>query len=430
MAKSLEEKYREALKTGNIVLAEQLQQKLMVQNGVFDTPAPKSAQKASAAAAGHSSHDDAEAEDVMLARAIAESLKSAQAAPKVQALQDDDLLNLRSAVLESDLDKIEYFIKSPANSKGEFYKHIFKTNGNRFSESLKSADDQLDPEGNNLLLLSIATAAFSKAQVLSEVVTNRLLEDAKQKLSVSDFKAFLDYTSAYDPYPSYKCFQSSPVTLSFSCGLYNVAKELLKYGANINSTDFRGNNLLHLAAYKMPFVSADAVQDIAEIVRGAKTLKNTEALNERGLTPKDVLNLPHKILHDEALKFVAYRDPIKKAVMTKAGITEAHIAFLSENHSRQEIEKEVKEIDFDTLRYLKFKPDDLDRDKDVLYCSNFDSLYPGNNLWVRIAGYDAESLQDRTTEQIEFWYRSHPEMIALVGDHEGHHGGTAASDDF
>lgn len=122
------------------------------------------------------------------------------------------------------LEEIRKLIKSPRNSQGDLYKYWFDVVGKNYFP------------GNNVLLTAISRACHSLSQWHSAYVREMvlmLLHDAKSKLSLQCFKAFLSFRfipinpmgENVDYY-----FDNTPLTLAIVTGLRDVTDKILDLG--------------------------------------------------------------------------------------------------------------------------------------------------------------------------------------------------------
>ena len=89
------------------------------------------------------------------------------------------------------------------NKNGEFYK-------NHFDKDIEGQEDY-NPKGNNILLLTISRAGFAMSNKESaSLLAQYIIEDAKAKLSEGDFIKFIDYK----PTGTYDYFENNAMNLS------------------------------------------------------------------------------------------------------------------------------------------------------------------------------------------------------------------------
>lgn len=154
--------------------------------------------------------------------------------------------------------------------EGSCYKTFYSEDGN-----VNTAGHQ-DPAGNNCLLFAIASRLYPLAE--------RLIDDAKGKLSDEEYKNFLNYQYADVTGRERSYYTNTALTLATKHNQYQLAQKLLNEGADPNGTDEYGLTSLSVLCFHLGLVSEEKNTEIVKLI---KLLKSKGA----DYTHKDMLGL-------------------------------------------------------------------------------------------------------------------------------------------
>ncbi|WP_341758329.1 hypothetical protein [Candidatus Tisiphia endosymbiont of Ditula angustiorana] len=153
--------------------------------------------------------------------------------------------------------------------EGSCYKTFYSEDGN-----VKAVHQ--DPAGNNCLLFAIASKLYPLAE--------RLIDDAKGKLSDEEYKDFLNYQYVDVTGQKRSWYTNTALTLATKHNQYQLAQKLLNEGADPNGTDEYGLTSLSVLCFHLGLVSEE---------KNTETVKLIKLLKSKGAdyTYKDLLGL-------------------------------------------------------------------------------------------------------------------------------------------
>ena len=193
---------------------------------------------------------------------------------------------------EDNLVEIRDLLASPLNTHGEFFKYYFDSVSDNWGEAWEN------PDGNNILLLSVARGVnntIDRDTLVHELVAN-ILDDAAQKFGHEsvEFQEFISFkfidrsgnNGAY-------CYDNSPLTLAAKAGMIEIASKLVDMGSDVNATSYgtHGNyTALHLLALRLPFTKNPDIE-LALMQKLAANGASLEQKDSYGRSAKDMVNL-------------------------------------------------------------------------------------------------------------------------------------------
>ncbi|WP_417904765.1 ankyrin repeat domain-containing protein [Candidatus Tisiphia endosymbiont of Micropterix aruncella] len=160
--------------------------------------------------------------------------------------------------------------------EGSCYKTFYSEDGD-----VKNVYHQ-DPAGNNCLLFAIALKLYPLAE--------KLIDDAKGKLSDEEYKDFLNYQYVDVTGQKRSWYTNTALTLATKHNQYQLAQKLLNEGADPNGTDEYGLTSLSVLCFHLGLVSEEKNTEIVELIKLLKS-KGADYTHEDllGLKPLDYL---------------------------------------------------------------------------------------------------------------------------------------------
>lgn len=217
----------------------------------------------------------------------------------IDALRKEIILLGTNKGLDSNVSLCEIDNILKQDIEGSCYKTFYSEDGN------VKADHQ-DPAGNNCLLFAIASKLYPLAE--------RLIEDAKGKLSDEEYKDFLNYQYVDVTGQERSWYTNTALTLATKHNQYQLAQKLLNEG-----TDEYGLTSLSVLCFHLGLVSEEKNTEIVKLIKLLKS-KGADYTHEDmlDLKPLDYLT---KDLDGQEIRgcYLLPVDTIKQIKSTKLG---------------------------------------------------------------------------------------------------------------